>query len=174
MHSVGDLLDAILREHSLGNLGVTLGDPVYVVTEVERKVGQIQRVLGPKYVIRIVTPVVALQDATYEVGAENVPGVEKSLLSSKNATDNIHRELVVPRRDRRMGREDALLLHRFNVGGVDRFPALVPRVFIQQLECQQARVPLVHVKALDFLVAQGPQHLHPANSKNDLLAEAVM
>src|SRR5471030_667973 len=106
MHSVGDLLDAILREHSLGNLGVTLGDPVYVVTEVERKVGQIQRVLGPKYVIRIVTPVVALQDATYEVGAENVPGVEKSLLSSKNATDHIHRELVVPRsEERRVGKE---------------------------------------------------------------------
>ena len=45
MHSVGDRVDAILGEHLPQDFGVSLGDAVGVVTQVERQVGHVQVVV---------------------------------------------------------------------------------------------------------------------------------
>ncbi len=129
-----------------------LGDTVNVMAVVEREISQIQLALV----------------------AELLRPLAQGACAAEHAVGEIQRELVVAGGYRRVGGEHALPADGVDVFlGNDRIPE--PRgVLGQQLQHQQARVPLIHVVAADLGVAQGAQHPDPADAQYRFLAQAVM
>src|SRR5713226_10738321 len=56
----------------------------------------------------------------------------------------------------------------------DRWIAVLLGLFIQKFQNKQAGVALVHMKALDLLIAKGAQHSDAADAENHFLTQAIM
>ncbi len=79
----------------------------------------------------------------------------------------------MPGRHRGVGREDAHVVHRREVLADDFTPPVASRLVAQELEDQQGRVALVHVVAVELIVAQRLQHTHTADTEQNFLGKAV-
>ena len=92
---------------------------------------------------------------------------------TEDAHREIHGKLVVPGRNRGVGGEDAPLPDRLQVVAVSDGAFLESEMLLEQLHREQARVALVHVKALHGVVTERPQQAHATDSEQRLLAEPV-
>jgi hypothetical protein len=92
---------------------------------------------------------------------------------AQDGADQLLSELVVPGRNGRVGREDALPAYRLDIL-LRRLLGRTPvEVFAQQLERQQCGVPLVHVVARDGAVPAPGEHARAPGPEHDLLRQPV-
>ena len=151
VNAVGDRLDAIFAEHLLRYSPVPLGDAVDVVAEIQRQVGHVQ------------------QMAVAGQFSLDVP----DLVPADDLVHQLHREFVMAGGHRRMRRKDALPPHAFDMLRLDLFAAGPVELLIEQLDDQEGGMALVHVKAVDLVVAERAQHTDAADAEHVLLAEPV-
>ena len=128
MDTVGDRPNRIAREHAGGGLLMALRHPVDIAGEVEGKTRHVERVVAAE------TP--------------QSRGIDKT---PEEAPDQIVAESVMARIDRGVGREDAALAHRLQVGGEGALGA-GGRLRISPLEGQreQRRMALIEVIGSDL------------------------
>ena len=150
MDAVGDGMDPVAGEKLARDFRVPLGDAVDVAAEVQRQPGHVE-----------VLP------------AGDCP--ERSDIDDafQLSFDHIVRKAVVAGLDRSMGSKYAVLPCDLRIvagmlGGV----AVQVAVAVQHFQCQQGRVPLVHVVGLD-LEAERPQQADAADPEHDFLLEPV-
>src|SRR5881397_1349013 len=74
---------------------------------------------------------------------------------------------------RRMSGEYAQWLHHLHDLARDRRLTALARLFMGELQGEQARMTLVHVKPPDVAVAESTQHAHPANAEDHFLTKTV-
>jgi hypothetical protein len=97
-----------------------------------------------------------------------------NLSATENTIHKIQGKLILTRRHRRVACKDAFFSHCLYVGEDNGLPATVLSLLIQQLDRKQTGVPFVHMEPPDLVVAQGAEHLHPADTKNHFLAKPVV
>jgi hypothetical protein len=114
-----------------------------------------------------------------EVGEVEHPFMAAKVLECKHRAvpehraGDVHRKLVVSGGHRRVRGENASGADGGDVLRRDARPAGGTGLLAQQLHDEQARVPFVHVKAIDLPVAERPQHPHAADAQHDFLAEPI-
>ena len=127
-----------------------LGYAVHVMAEIQRQIRHIQQITAAKDIAHVVY-----------------------LTATENTVHKIQGKLILTRRHRRVGCKDAFFSHCLYVGEDNGLPAMLLSFLIQQLDRKQTGVPFVHMESLDLVVAQGAEHLHPADTQNHFLAKPV-
>jgi hypothetical protein len=128
-----------------------LGDPVDVVTEVERQVGHVQIVFPAQHVLR-----------RRHVGA------------AQHAIDQVGRELIVARRHRRVRGEHALSADLFDVLAREARVAGSHGLFVEQRQGQQTGMAFIHMKPLECVVTERAEHIHATYAEDYFLTESVV
>src|SRR5262245_24508864 len=76
--------------------------------------------------------------------------------------------------NRRMSCEDAFFPDCFNVLMTNGRSTGFPCCFVEKLERQEARMPLVHMESLDVFVTEGSEHFDFPDSEDRFLTNPVM
>ena len=151
MNTIRDRIHSVTGKHKPRYLTVLLSYTVDIMAEIQSQIGHIQQITAAKDLAHLA-----------------------NLTATENAIHKLQGKLVLTRRHGRMGGKDALLSHCLYVGLDDGFPAILLSLLIQQLDRQETGVPFVHMKPPDLVVAQGAEHLHPADTENHFLAKPVV
>src|SRR5690349_14689790 len=123
-----------------------LSDTIDVMTKIKRQIRHVQKVVATKHVLHF-----------------------WNFSSAQHLIDKLDRESIVPGRHRSMGGENTFFANRLNIDPIRRRSAGALRLFVQQLQREQARMTLVHVIALDVAMSQCAEHPHPAHAENYFL-----
>ncbi len=139
--AVRDPVHRLHPEHGVAHLGVLLGDAVHVAAVLQPQLGH---------------------GDPGDVGHHALERAQG--LRREDPVDQAELEIVVSRRDGRVGREHDLLADLVGV---------VVALLAHELEGQEAGVSLVEVEGLDVHVAQVAQHPQPPDAQDELLTETV-
>ena len=115
--------DRVLGEHPARHVAVPHRHAVHEAREVQREVRHVQH------------PLVHAA-AAFE---------QRDALVAEHVAHHVERELVVPRRHRRVRREDAPVAHRLEVGVVELEVLPAVELPLEQLQRQQRRVPFIEM-----------------------------
>ena len=140
--AVRDPIHRLHPEHGVAHLGVLLGDAVHVAAVLQTQ-------------LRHGDP--------GDVGHHALDRAQG--IRGEGSFDQSELEVIVPRRDGRVGREHDLFADLVGV---------VVALLTHELEGQESGVSLVEVEGLDVHVAQVAQHPQPPDPQDELLAEAVV
>ena len=151
MHSVRHGADPVVGKHVLRDMLVDARHPVDVMRAFQGQFRHVERL--------------PVEDPR---GGEQVGAA-----LAEDPLDQRPMESVVPRRNRRMCREHALLAHGCKVLLRDPLRVAGREVPLQQRQPQQRRMALVHVVDVGLGVAELLEHLLPGDSENRFLAQPV-
>ena len=152
MHPVCDRVNGYAGEHVPRNLTVTHGHTIHMARQVQSEVGHVQ----------------------CTVQAAALPPQAIGQLIAQHFAHQFQRKLVVACRHGGVGCKHTMFPHRHAVDFIEgaQVRAAVA-AFQQQVQGEQGRMPLVHVKNLQLVVAQGAKHADSADPQDCFLGQAI-
>ena len=152
MDSVGDRVDRVAGEHRTRNFFVPQGDAVDIPREDKSQPGHVQHAVAAP------------------IGSQQGCGGR----FAQDGSDEFGRELVLPGRDGRVRREDALTTDGLASLGRYAIGESTAGNLLEQSQDQQRGMPLVHVVSRDAIVTERPQHFEPTHAEDHFLAQAIV
>ncbi len=171
MHSIGDRVDMVAREHQARHFPMPLGHSVHIAAHVQAQVGHVEHGFASREMISF-CPGRFMASKHSDCHAASSMS-ERSSRNPRVVPSAGNGELIMAGRHRRMGCEYASLPDRGEVADGDPASLVLAGFFLQQFQCEQAGVALVHVETIDPLVAERAQHAHSAHAQHDLLTETI-